>query len=72
MAPDAPTDDAKPEAEAAPEPAAEADVVAAPTEPAAPAEPVEPVSPLKEWGLAVALMLVFSLIAAQVIMFLRN
>ena len=63
-APDAP-------AEAVPVPAAAADVPAAPAVPAVPAAPAEPVSPVKEWAIAVALMIVFAIICAQFITFLR-
>lgn len=43
--------------------------------PAAPAEaavPPEPVSPVKEWAVAVAIMIVFAIICAQFITFLRS
>lgn len=39
--------------------------------PPAPAEPPAPVSPVKEWAVALALMIVFALICAQFIGFLR-
>jgi hypothetical protein len=66
MAPDAPND---------PEPEAVVPVgetAAEPEAPAAPAEPAAPPSPAKEWAVAVALMLLFALIAFQFISFLRN
>jgi hypothetical protein len=44
-----------------------------PAEPApAPPAPAEPVSKVKEWAVAVAIMIVFALICAQFIGFLRS
>lgn len=40
--------------------------------PAPPPAPAEPVSPVKEWAVAVALMIVFAIICAQFITFLRS
>lgn len=57
------------EATAAPDPPAEA--VAPAAEPA-PVVPPEPVSPVKEWAVAVAIMIVFAIICAQFITFLRS
>jgi hypothetical protein len=37
-----------------------------------PPPPAEPVSPVKEWAVAVALMIVFAIICAQFIGFLRS
>ncbi|MDB4938237.1 MAG: hypothetical protein JWP87_5209 [Labilithrix sp.] len=76
MEPDAPNE-SPPDAEAKPaaEPAAtaaEPETAAVVPEATAPAAPAEPVSPAKEWALAVALMVVFALIAAQFISLIRN
>lgn len=40
--------------------------------PPAPLAPAEPVSPVKEWAVAVAIMIVFAIICAQFIGFLRS
>ena len=73
MASDPPIEPPKEDAPAAPpEPTAEA-VEAAPPEPVAPpAVPAEPVSKVKEWAVAVAIMIVFAIICAQFVMFLRS
>jgi hypothetical protein len=48
-------------------------VAAAEPEPAPlPPAPAEPVSPAKEWGVAIALMIVFGFMAFQLIEFLRH
>ncbi len=54
---------------------AQADPLPAPVDPLlAPADPLpaEPVSRVKEWAVAVALMIVFAIICAQFITFLRS
>ena len=51
-------------------PAPEADALVAPA--AAPAPPPAPVSKVKEWAVAVALMIVFAIICVQFITFLRS
>jgi len=56
------------EATAAPDPPAEAVAPA----PVAPVVAPEPVSPVKEWAVAVAIMIVFAIICAQLIGFLRS
>ncbi len=58
-------------AEVAPPP----ELVAAPpppVTPAAPAAPMTPASRLKEWAVAVAIMIVFAIICTQFVMFLRS
>ena len=75
---EAPTEDpaAVDPALAAPEPAAEAVEAAAPSESVAPAAapppPAEPVSKVKEWAVALAIMIVFAIICTQFVMFLRS
>jgi hypothetical protein len=66
--PSEPPIDPPDEATAAPDPPAEAVAPATPPPP----PPAEPVSPVKEWAVAVALMIVFAIICAQFITFLRS
>ncbi len=45
---------------------------AVPVVPAISVVPPEPVSPAKEWAVAVAIMIVFAIIGAQLVSFLRS
>jgi len=71
----APAEALAPQEEPAEAVAAAASVVAEAAEPAAlapPAVPPEPVSKVKEWAVAVAIMIVFAMICAQFVTFLRS